>query len=210
MSHHEETLNTWNKVAQLYQEKFMDLDLYNESYALFCSAIEKPNAAILEIGCGPGNITKHLVKLRKDFIAHGIDFASNMIALAKKNIPTATFEVMDARNIITLNAKYDGIIVGFCLPFLTFEESKKLIADASSLLNKNGILYFSFVEGDPAHSGFKLSSTGDRTYFYYHELSALTKSILDAGFETPQVLNVNYGDVNSKQEIHTILIAKKF
>ena len=33
---------------------------------------------------------------------------------------------------------------------------------------------------------------------------------MDGGFETPKVLHVNYEDANSKQEIHAILIAKKF
>lgn len=209
MNPHQETLNTWNKVAQLYQEKFMDLEMYNESYSLFCDSIEKSNASILEIGCGPGNITKHLLSLRKEYSIYGIDFSSNMIELAQKNIPSASFEVMDARDILKLNKTFDGIIVGFCLPYLSGEESLQLIGDASTLLNKNGVLYLSFVEGDSNQSGFKTSSTGDRTYFYYHELSALTKGILDAGFETPKVLHVNYGDANSKQEVHTIVIAKK-
>ena len=209
MNPHQETLNTWNKVAQLYQEKFMDLEMYNESYSLFCDSIEKSNASILEIGCGPGNITKHLLSLRKEYSIYGIDFSSNMIELAQKNIPSASFEVMDARDILKLNTTFDGIIVGFCLPYLSGEESLQLIGDATTLLNKNGVLYLSFVEGDSNQSGFKTSSTGDRTYFYYHELSALTKGILDAGFETPKVLHVNYGDANSKQEIHTIVIAKK-
>ena len=210
MNPHQETLNTWNKVAQLYQEKFMDLEMYNESYSLFCDSIEKSNASILEIGCGPGNITKHLLRMRQDFSIHGTDFSERMIALAQKNNLTASFEVMDARDILKLNTTFDGIIAGFCLPYLSSEESIQLIADASSLLNKNGVLYLSFVEGDPTLSGFHMASTGDRTYFYYHELTALTKGIVDSGFETPQVLHVNYGDVNSKQEVHSILIAKKF
>jgi 2-polyprenyl-3-methyl-5-hydroxy-6-metoxy-1,4-benzoquinol methylase len=210
MNPHQETLNTWNKVAQLYQEKFMDLEMYNKSYALFCAGIEKSKASILEIGCGPGNITKQLLKLRNNFSIYGIDFSETMIALAQKNNPTATFEVMDARDILKLNKTFDGIIAGFCLPYLSIEESNQLILDASTLLNKNGILYLSFVEGDPAQSGFQAASTGDRTYFYYHELIVLTKGIMDAGFDTPQVLHVNYGDANSKQEVHTILIANKF
>lgn len=209
MNPHQETLNTWNKVAQLYQEKFMDLEMYNESYALFCDAIEKSNASILEIGCGPGNITKQLLSLRKDYSIYGIDFSSSMIALAQKNNPTAKFEVMDARDILKLNTTFDGIIAGFCLPYLSGEECIQLISDASTLLNKNGVLYLSLVEGDPTLSGFHTSSTGYRTYFYFHKLTLLTKAITDIGFEAPQVLHVNYGDANSKQEIHTILIAKK-
>ncbi|MFN0189224.1 MAG: class I SAM-dependent DNA methyltransferase [Bacteroidia bacterium] len=209
MNPHQETLNTWNKVAQLYQEKFMDLEMYNESYVLFCAAIEKSKASVLEIGCGPGNISKQLLTLRNDFSMYGIDFSESMIMLAQKNNPTAQFEVMDARDILKLNKSFDGIIAGFCLPYLSSEESIQFIIDASALLNNNGILYISFVEGDPTLSGFLAASTGDRTYFYFHELNVLTKGIMDAGFEAPQMLHVNYGDANSKQELHTILIAKK-
>ena len=51
--------------AKLYQEKFMDLALYNDSYGYFCSALDKPQAKILEIGCGPGNITMYLIQTKK-------------------------------------------------------------------------------------------------------------------------------------------------
>ena len=129
--------------------------------------------------------------------------------MAQKNNQAAQFEVMDARDILKLNITFDGIIAGFCLPYLSGEESIQLIADASTLLNKNGVLYLSFVEGDSTQSGFQTASTGDRTYFYFHELTNITNGFIDAGFEAPQMLHVNYGDANSKQEIHTILISKK-
>ena len=49
-----ETFKTWDKVASLYQDKFMNLDLYNDTYDFFCSSLPKPNSKILEIGCEPG------------------------------------------------------------------------------------------------------------------------------------------------------------
>ena len=61
MDKYRETFETWNKVAQLYEDKFMDLDLYNDTYDQFCELLLKKNASILEIGCGPGNITKYLL-----------------------------------------------------------------------------------------------------------------------------------------------------
>ena len=136
MSKQTETFQTLNKVAQLYQERFMDLEIYDESYAQFCVAIEKSNAPVLEIGCGPGNISKQLLTSRNDFSMYGIDFSESMIMLAQKNNPTAQFEVMDDRDILKLNKSFDGIIAGFCLPYLSGEESIQLIADASTLLNK--------------------------------------------------------------------------
>ena len=61
---YKETFDTWNKVANLYQDKFMDLDLYDDTYDTFCEEVNVENATILEIGCGPGNITN--IFLTKD------------------------------------------------------------------------------------------------------------------------------------------------
>ena len=84
MDRYKETFETWNKVASLYQEKFMKLDFYNETYNFICNSIIKDSAKLLEIGCGPGNITKYLLTQRPDFNIYGIDIAPNMIELAKK------------------------------------------------------------------------------------------------------------------------------
>ena len=79
MKRNKETFETWNKIALLYQNKFMDFELYNETYDFICNSIIKEKAKILEIGCGPGNITKYLLSKRPDFNIYGIDIAPNMI-----------------------------------------------------------------------------------------------------------------------------------
>ena len=56
-----ETHTTWNKIAQLYEDKFMELELYTDTYVRFCDLLSKPDASVLEIGCGPGNITRHIL-----------------------------------------------------------------------------------------------------------------------------------------------------
>ena len=84
MDRNKETFDTWNNIASLNQDKFMNLDLYNDTYDFICKAIATPNAKLLEIGCGPGNITKYLLSQRPDFDIFGIDIAPNMIELAKK------------------------------------------------------------------------------------------------------------------------------
>ena len=107
MDRYKETFETWNKVASLYQDKFMDLDLYNNTYDFICNSITRKNARILEIGCGPGNITKYLLSKRPDFDIYGIDIAPKMIELAKKNNPSASFEIMDIRQIDEIKTKYE-------------------------------------------------------------------------------------------------------
>ena len=110
MDNYQKTFETWNKVAELYQDKFMYLDLYNDTYDRFCELIEKPDPAIFEIGCGPGNITKYLLNKRPDFKIFAIDVAPKMIELARANNPTADFAVMDCRQIGSLRLKFDAII----------------------------------------------------------------------------------------------------
>ena len=204
-----ETFKTWNKVASLYQDKFMDLDLYNSTYDLICNSIIKKNATILEIGCGPGNITRYLLSKRPDFEIFGIDIAPNMIELAKRNNPQASFAVMDIRKISELKMKYDGIVCGFCLPYLSQTDSEKLIFDANNLLNESGLIYISFVEGEPNKSAFQVGSSGDRSYFYYHNLDKVKVQLIENSFEELKVFKVEYKKSETEQDIHTILTAKK-
>ena len=209
MDRYKETFETWNKVASLYQDKFMDLDLYNDTYDFICDSIIKDNAKILEFGCGPGNITKYLLSKRPDFDIYGIDIAPNMIKLAKKNNPSASFAIMDCRQIDEIKTKYDGIVCGFCLPYLSQTDSQKLITDCYNLLNENGLIYISFVEGDPIKSDFRVSSSGDRTYFYYYNLNDLKTKLSESKFDELNVFKVEYKKSESEIEIHTILTAKK-
>lgn len=209
MDRYKETFATWNKIASLYQDKFMDLDIYNDSYDSVCNSITQTKAKILEIGCGPGNITKYLLAKRPDFDILGIDIAPNMIELAKKNNPNARFAVMDCRQIDEIKTKYDGVVCGFCLPYLSPADSRKLIADCCNLLEEDGLTYLSFVEGDPAKSGFQASSSGDRCYFYYHRLEDIRTQLLKNGFGRLRTFKVEYEKPESETDIHTILIAKK-
>lgn len=209
MNRYKETFKTWNKIASLYQDKFMDLDLYNDTYDFICSSLDEANSKILEIGCGPGNITKYLLSNRPDFDIFGIDISPNMIKLARKNNPTANFAVFDSRKIDEIKTKYDGIVCGFCLPYLSMQDSRKLISDCYNLLNKNGLIYISFVEGDPMKSDFQVSSSGDRSYFYFHNLEDLKTQLIEDKFDELKTFKVEYKKTETEVEIHTILTAKK-
>ena len=208
MDRYKETFETWNKVALLYQDKFMDLDLYNDTYDFICNSISKDKAKLLEIGCGPGNITKYLLSERPDFDIFGIDIAPNMIELAKKNNPSASFAIMDSRQIDEIKTKYDGIVCGFCLPYLSQTDSRKLITDCYKLLNENGLIYISFVEGDPNKSDFQVGSSGDRSYFYFHSLDDLKTQLIESEFTELKTFKVEYKKTETEIDIHTILTAR--
>jgi 2-polyprenyl-3-methyl-5-hydroxy-6-metoxy-1,4-benzoquinol methylase len=209
MDKYQESFYTWNKIAEIYEDKFMDLDLYNDTYDVFLNLIPKTNSSVLEIGCGPGNISKYLLTKNSDLKIKGIDISEKMIELAGKNNPSAEFEIMDTREIHCLNDNFDAIMCGFCIPYLSQSDCLKLIIDCKKLLNASGVLYLSFVEGDYGNSGFISGSNGDRTYFYYHNLDYFKKELMANSFEINKLFLKNYKKADGTKENHTILILKK-
>lgn len=200
---------TWNVLAPVYQEKFMDLVLYNQSYDEFCKALPQPGAKILEVGCGPGNISRYLLKQRPDFEFLGIDNAPNMVELAKTNVPSGRFMEMDARDISQLNTLFDGIISGFCLPYLAPEDAGKFLYDLHQLLNKNGLLYLSFVEGEGHTPVLQTNSSGISSYFTFYDRKFLMDELTSLGFGSMVCTDVPYTNAKEEIEIHTLLLARK-
>ncbi|MHA4893681.1 class I SAM-dependent DNA methyltransferase [Pedobacter sp. PWIIR3] len=209
MDSYKETFETWNKVAKVYEDKFMDLDLYNDTYDAFCENIGKKDASILEIGSGPGNITKYLLSKKPDLKIEGTDVSENMIELAKKNNPGVMFSILDCRNLDQLTQKFDGIVCGFCIPYLSETDTLKMVDDCAGLLNNNGILYLSFVEGDYLKSGFQTSSSGDRAYFYFHSTQKLISELKNHGFGLINLFEKVYKRSITTEEIHSVVIARK-
>lgn len=209
MDSYQITFKTWNKVASLYQAQFMDVDLYNDTYDRFCELVEKSNAAIFEIGCGPGNISKYLLAKRPDFHIDAIDVAPNMIELAKANNPAVHFWVMDCRNIGSLSSKYDAVVAGFCMPYLSKQDSSKFLQDCAGLLHKGGILYFSTIKGDYGNSGFVAASTGDKCYVYYYDENDLRYQLAQNNFEVLETKHKKFLKADGTTSEDIVFIAMK-
>jgi len=174
----------FDKSAKIYQDKFMDVSMFAETINLFCDNIVTEKASILDIACGPGNITKYLLDRRPDYQILGIDLSLNMLDLAHSNNPNAKFQQMDCRDIDTIEQKFDGITCGFCLPYLTREEAIELIVNASQLLKPGGVFYLSTMEeNDDCKSKYQISSTGDQVWVNYHQEDYLSKAFLEHNFE---------------------------
>lgn len=205
-----ETIETYNVSAKAYQDKFMEMDLYNDTYDTFCHLINRSNANILEIATGPGNVVKYILCKRPDFKVFGIDLSPNMVELAKQNNPQADFAVMDCRDIHAIDVKFDGILCAFCLPYLSKEESKKLISDASLLLEPDGVLYISTMEGDYHKSGYETTSfsEGNRVYVYYHQADCIAACLIELGFDILDFRRKQYPEPDGSFLTDMIFIAR--
>lgn len=199
----------FDKLAHGYQEKYMDVALYHDTLDWFCENLPTPNACILELACGPGNITQYLLEQRPDFKILGTDLAPKMIELAAINNPTAQFQLMDCRELASHDAKYNGIMCGFCLPYLEKDEVLRLIVAANATLNDGGLLYLSTMEDDYEKSGFRKGSTGDEIYMYYYPKVFLVEALRTAGFRILKAKRQDYPEKDGSQTIDLILIAQK-
>jgi 2-polyprenyl-3-methyl-5-hydroxy-6-metoxy-1,4-benzoquinol methylase len=199
----------FNKHAAMYQDKYMDVSLYHDVLDLFCNSLPKENAEVLEIACGPGNITQYLLSKRPGLHILGTDIAPNMVALAKANNPTATFQLLDCRDIKNLGKKYDAVMCGFVLPYLSMNETKQLFADVAALLNKGGLFYISTMEGEYSSSRVHTSSAGDHLFMHYYEGEELSVLLQKNGFMIANISRKIYHDAENKSTIDVVIQAVK-
>jgi len=209
MDKNKNAVNIFNKLADVYQLKFMDVSMYHSGLDFFCNSIENETAAILELACGPGNITRYILDQRPKFKIMGTDLAPNMIALAQANNPEAEFKLLDCRNINALNRKFDAVICGFCLPYLDKSETLKLLKDACKILNESGILYLSTIKGDYEKSEFRKGSSGDLIFMHYYDIDFLSDVLKKNHFSILKIEEIvsEMSDGNSVTDL--AIVAKK-
>lgn len=199
----------FDKSAKIYQDRSMDVSLFAETFNFFCDHIKANNANILDIACGPGNITKYMLDRKPDYNILGIDLSPNMLDLARANNPTARFELMDCREISSIGQRFDGIVCGFCLPYLTAGETVKLVADVAGLLLPGGMFYLSTMEEDDLiKSRYQISSSGDKVYVNYHRGDLLTKILLDNNFEVIDTKRFRAPDKNGEMITDLVLTGR--
>ncbi len=211
MENFELSVQRFDQFAVEYAQRFMDLNAYSDSIDRFCDWIGNDHPQILELGCGPGNVTR-LLKFRfPESAITAIDLAPQMIDIARKQLPEVDFRVMDVRDISCLDGTFDAVMCSFCLPFLSKSDTAKLIADCAGRLVPGGILYVSTMEGNEERAGFETTSfSGDaEIYFNYHRQTDLELAFVQSGFEIRQVKLQDYIEPDGSATTDMIFIAVK-
>lgn len=210
----DQIVNLFDFAAERYQEKYMDLSLYHQSLNLFLDKLPLSKPKVLELGCGPGNISQYLLKQCPELQLLGTDLAPTMLELAHQNNPGSEFQQMDCRDLCSLNQKFDGIIGGFCLPYLSREDAIQLIHNSASCLSPSGVLYLSTMEDDYSRSGMvgpsePIEGAPSQMYTWYHEGSYLIEAMENAGFHKLKVIRQDFPGAKPDTYQDLILIGQK-
>jgi SAM-dependent methyltransferase len=110
---------------------------------LFSSNAERLSGRVLELGCGAGRLTGHLLELASSVDA--MDIATNMVEYCRRRYPAATFNQGDLRESASWGSgPWSAIVAGWALiDVLNDEERGAFLEDAHRLLTPGGMLLFS-------------------------------------------------------------------
>ena len=97
----------------------------------------KPGARVLELGCGPGDLTAELVA--RGAKVHAVDRSLEMLSIAAKQAPGAELERADVRSFIAPGL-YDAVLIAFVLHELPVEDIGGVVERAAGALTSGGRL----------------------------------------------------------------------
>lgn len=111
--------------------------------ALFAHQAQRLGGRVLELGCGGGRLTGHLVAIGAT--VHGVDIAAKMVAYCERTYPLATFSRGELRDAGSWGqGPWDALVAGWALiDVLSDEERATFFADAHRALAPGGLLIFS-------------------------------------------------------------------
>ncbi len=201
-------VSVFDKNAELYSQKYMDISIYYDSLDIFCDSIQIQNADVVDLACGPGNVTKYLLDKRPDFKMLATDLSPKMLEIAKEHNPLASFRLFNCKDIDQLEESYDGIMCSFAFPYLSKEEVIEFIRDAAKVLNKDGVLYISTMEDNNLNSAWESGSTGDQIFMNYHESEYIISNLKENNFEIIDMSRKTYPGKADKMIVDLIIIAK--
>jgi ubiquinone/menaquinone biosynthesis C-methylase UbiE len=108
------------------------------------------NPEVIDLGCGLGDVTAEIVKLKPDVKVLMVDFSDEMIKRSSerfgdnKNITVAKQDLNQGISSITNDEKFDAVVSCFALHHMEFENRIKLYSEIHAVLKEGGL----FINGD--------------------------------------------------------------
>jgi cyclopropane fatty-acyl-phospholipid synthase-like methyltransferase len=188
----------------------MDLELYKESFNYLVEHLPE-KSAVIELGCGPGNVIRYLSSQRSDIEFIGIDLAPAMIKAAEKVNPGHRFYVLDMRDLDIIANRVEGVIAAFSIPYILPGDLEKFFADCNKILKPGGLFYLSCMEGPEERSGFeKTSFTGeDEMHISYYQKEVVEKMMKLNDLEIVEFSSQDYPEMDGSVTTDLFYICKK-
>ncbi len=158
--------SVYRKYAKEFDEKIASLEIYNASYDYLLEKIQD-GAAVLDLACGPGNVSFYLKQYKPDLRITGVDISEEMIELAKARIKDGAFILKDICE-IGFDTKFDCVICAFGIPYLDLEATAHVMQTIKKSLKPNGHYYISYIEGTGKGYAQQSFTHNDELFIFSH------------------------------------------
>ena len=168
-----------------------------------------PSSKVLDVGCGAGiPVARHLTGT---FSLTGIDISSNMIALAKKNVPTASFIIADVMETEFPAGSFDAIVSFYAIFHIPRQEHLNLFRRFAQWLRPGGLLLFTVARKDDGPGYTEDDFFGETMYWSNFGPSTYKKLLTETGFQIEQegIVGGGFESVDASEEVHPFFFAVK-
>lgn len=187
MSYKEITRNSYEATASAFAHNVADLAPVHSIERLI--KLLPAKAKILDLGCGSGRDSK--IFTEHGLSVHGIDFCTNLIAIAKMTAPLAEFQVQDIEEVHFPDGSFDGVWACCALSHIPKKKLPSVLKNIHELLKENGHFYLTVEKGSGEVLKKDTRYEGDFKKFWpYYEEEELKKIIESANFKIIECCSV--------------------
>lgn len=181
---HAPSVATFDKLASRYAERYFHLRQYDRHYQALVDAVATEGPAlVLDLACGPGNVSAFLRQARPAWTLLGTDLAPAMLEEAAARVPGIRTRLLDACQVGTLPERFDAAAFCFGLSYLDDDGARQCLQGLHEVLRPGAPLLLLTLTGDPAQSGPQTASTGDVVHMAYRRPGTVAGLVARHGFE---------------------------
>lgn len=138
----------YTNLAAVYEAMYQQFINYKEEYDFYSRLVQAYKGhSVVELGCGTGHLAAYFVQ--NGFAYTGLDVSADMLAIAQRNTPAATFLHADMRH-FTLAQKADAaLITGRTSSYLlTNTDVLQAFSNIGRQLHPSGLLCFDCIDAN--------------------------------------------------------------
>ncbi|EIW18614.1 MULTISPECIES: class I SAM-dependent methyltransferase [Pelosinus] len=138
----------------------------------------------------------------------GIDLSSEMLEIARVNVPDGIFHLQDSRKASFSSEYFDAVVLSFSIVHLDDDEANGVLANAVKWLRSGGYLYLSFMEGK--QPGFETTSFSSQPlYFNYFQETKIEEFLKENGIDRFRSIRQDYLELDGSNTTDVFLFGKK-